>query len=88
MALGGGRDPFAGAGATSEARLHSCRPLEGSRSGRGDVCAVIMRHHQSSIGLHGGSRVGGAATVLAYPNSALPSRQFRHGIEGMLDAPV
>ena len=51
---------------------------------RGEVCALIMRHHPSFYPVYMGvSCLGALPAVLAYPNSRLHPDKFRHGLEGM-----
>lgn len=51
---------------------------------RGDVCALIVRHHPLLYPLYLGiSAIGALPSVLAYPNPRLHPDKFRHGLEGM-----
>jgi len=51
---------------------------------RGDVCAVIMRHHPLFYPTYLGiSALGALPAVLAYPNTRLHPEKFRSGLEGM-----
>ena len=52
--------------------------------GRGDVCALIMRHHEGLYPIYlGVSYLGAIPSVLAYPNPRLHPDKFRDGITGM-----
>ena len=51
---------------------------------KGDVCALIVRHHPSFYPLYlGVSALGALPSVLAYPNARLHPDKFRQGLEGM-----
>ncbi|HEX9308947.1 MAG TPA: AMP-binding protein [Anaeromyxobacter sp.] len=57
-----------------------------SRAGvrRGDVCALVVRHHPDFYPLYlGVAALGALPSVLAYPNARLHPDKFRHGLEGM-----
>jgi fatty-acyl-CoA synthase len=60
------------------------RYLEDSGVKRGDVCAIIIRHHKEFYPLYVAvSRLGAIPSVLAYPNPRLHPDKFRDGLEGM-----
>lgn len=51
---------------------------------KGDVCALILQHHENFYPIYMGiSTLGAIPSVLAYPNSRLHPEKFRHGLEGM-----
>jgi fatty-acyl-CoA synthase len=51
---------------------------------RGDVCALIVRHHEDFYPLYlGVSALGALPSVLAYPNARLHPDKFREGLQGM-----
>jgi len=51
---------------------------------RGDVCALIIRHHKDFYPLYiAVSMTGAIPSVLAYPNPRLHPEKFRQGLEGM-----
>jgi fatty-acyl-CoA synthase len=51
---------------------------------KGDVCAIIIRHHRDFYPLYiAVSRLGAIPSVLAYPNPRLHPDKFRSGLEGM-----
>lgn len=51
---------------------------------RGDVCALIIRHHRNFYPIYMAiSLLGGLPTVLAYPTARLHPEKFRQGLEGM-----
>ncbi|MCL4752388.1 MAG: AMP-binding protein [Myxococcales bacterium] len=51
---------------------------------RGDVCALILRHHPDFFPLYLGiSALGAIPSVLAYPNARLHPDKFVHGLTGM-----
>jgi fatty-acyl-CoA synthase len=51
---------------------------------RGDVCAIILRHHREFYPLYLGISLAGALpAVLAYPNPRLHPLKFREGLTGM-----
>ena len=51
---------------------------------KGDVCALIIRHHRSFYPIYMAvSSLGALPAVLAYPNSRLHPEKFREGLEGM-----
>ncbi len=52
--------------------------------GKGDVCAIIMRHNRILYPLYLAMvRVGAIPAILAYPNPRLHPDKFRQGIDGM-----
>jgi acyl-CoA synthetase (AMP-forming)/AMP-acid ligase II len=52
--------------------------------GRGDVCALIVRHHREFYPLYMGAvSIGALPAVLAYPNPRLHPEKFRQGLIGM-----
>jgi fatty-acyl-CoA synthase len=51
---------------------------------RGDICAVVIRHHEGFYPLYMGIGLAGAVpAVLAYPNPRIHPEKFRQGLEGM-----
>jgi fatty-acyl-CoA synthase len=51
---------------------------------KGDVCALILRHHREFYPIYMGiDALGALPAVLAYPNPRLHPNKFRHGLEGM-----
>lgn len=51
---------------------------------KGDVCAIIVRHHREFYPLYlGVSATGALPAVLAYPNPRLHPDKFRDGLVGM-----
>jgi len=51
---------------------------------KGDVCAIIVRHHRDFYPLYLGiSATGALPAVLAYPNPRLHPDKFRDGLVGM-----
>jgi acyl-CoA synthetase (AMP-forming)/AMP-acid ligase II len=51
---------------------------------KGDVCAIIIRHHRDFYPLYlGVSATGALPSVLAYPNPRLHPDKFREGLVGM-----
>ncbi len=51
---------------------------------RGDVCALVLRHHRDFYPLYMGiEALGGIPAVLAYPNPRLHPDKFRQGLSGM-----
>jgi fatty-acyl-CoA synthase len=51
---------------------------------KGEVCALIIRHHKDFYPLYiAVSRLGAVPSVLAYPNPRLHPDKFREGLEGM-----
>jgi acyl-CoA synthetase (AMP-forming)/AMP-acid ligase II len=51
---------------------------------KGDVCALVVRHHPLFYPLYlGVSSLGALPAVLAYPNARLHPDKFRQGLEGM-----
>ena len=52
---------------------------------KGDICAIIIRHHKDFYPIYMGiSILGALPAVLAYPNSRLHPDKFRQGLEGMV----
>jgi len=52
--------------------------------GKGDVCAIIIRHHKNFYPIYMAvSSIGALPAVLAYPNPRLHPDKFREGLEGM-----
>jgi acyl-CoA synthetase (AMP-forming)/AMP-acid ligase II len=52
--------------------------------GRGDVCALVIRHHPDFYPLYAAVElIGAIPAVLAYPNPRLHPDKFRAGLEGM-----
>lgn len=52
--------------------------------GKGQVCALILRHNKDFYPIYMAvSLLGALPAVLAYPNSRLHPEKFRHGLEGM-----
>ena len=52
---------------------------------KGDICAIIMRHHRDFYPIYMGiSLLGALPAVLAYPNNRLHPDKFRQGLEGMV----
>jgi len=51
---------------------------------RGEVCALLIRHHRDFYPLYlGACSIGALPAVLAYPNVRLHPEKFRQGLEGM-----
>ncbi len=51
---------------------------------KGDVCALMIRHHPEFYPMYFGiSALGAIPSVLAYPNARLHPEKFRQGLEGM-----
>jgi fatty-acyl-CoA synthase len=51
---------------------------------KGDICALIIRHHPDFYPLYMGiSLMGAIPSILAYPNPRLHPDKFRQGLEGM-----
>ena len=51
---------------------------------KGDICALIIRHHPYFYPLYMGiSLMGAIPSILAYPNPRLHPDKFRQGLEGM-----
>src|SRR5216117_1356835 len=60
------------------------RTLRQQGVGRGDVCALIIRHHRDFYPLYiGVAALGALPAVLAYPNPRLHPDKFRQGLAGM-----
>ena len=58
--------------------------LDGRGVRPGEVCALIVRHHEDFYPLYMGvSALGALPAVLAYPNPRLHPDKFRQGLEGM-----
>jgi len=52
---------------------------------KGDICAIMIRHHKDFYPIYMGiSALGALPSVLAYPNSRLHPDKFRQGLEGMV----
>ena len=52
--------------------------------GKGDVCAIIIRHHKNFYPIYiAVSYLGALPAVLSYPNQRLHPEKFRDGLEGM-----
>jgi acyl-CoA synthetase (AMP-forming)/AMP-acid ligase II len=52
---------------------------------KGDICAIIIRHHKDFYPIYMGiSILGALPAVLAYPNTRLHPDKFRQGLEGMV----
>jgi len=59
--------------------------LKGQGVRKGDICAIIIRHHKDFYPIYMGiSALGALPAVLAYPNSRLHPDKFRQGLEGMV----
>jgi len=51
---------------------------------RGDVCALIIRHHKDFYPLYMGlDLIGAIPSILAYPNPRIHPEKFRQGLKGM-----
>jgi fatty-acyl-CoA synthase len=51
---------------------------------KGEVCAIIIRHHRNFYPIYMAiSSIGALPAVLAYPNPRLHPEKFREGLEGM-----
>lgn len=51
---------------------------------RGDVCAIVIRHHKDFYPLYMAiDLIGAIPAVLAYPNPRIHPEKFRQGLEGM-----
>jgi fatty-acyl-CoA synthase len=58
--------------------------LKGKGVRRGDVCAIILRHHPLFYPIYVGiEAIGAVPAVLAYPNQRLHDEKFRQGLRGM-----
>ena len=80
-----GEEPFRW---TFSALVHAAEEMAANlierRIGKGDVCALIMRHNRLFYPLYLAlTCVGAIPAVLAYPNPRLHPDKFRQGIEGM-----
>jgi fatty-acyl-CoA synthase len=52
---------------------------------KGDICAIIIRHHKDFYPIYMGiSFLGALPAVLAYPNNRIHPDKFRQGLEGMV----
>jgi acyl-CoA synthetase (AMP-forming)/AMP-acid ligase II len=61
------------------------RALKDQGIRKGDICAIIIRHHKDFYPIYMGiSALGALPAVLAYPNSRLHPDKFRQGLEGMV----
>ena len=61
------------------------RALKDQGIHKGDICAIIIRHHKDFYPIYMGiSSLGALPAVLAYPNSRLHPDKFRQGLEGMV----
>jgi acyl-CoA synthetase (AMP-forming)/AMP-acid ligase II len=81
----GGEEPFRWSyGRLLEAANKYSAVLKKQGINRGEVCAIIMRHHPEFYPLYLGVIGAGALpAVLAYPNPRLHPEKFRQGLEGM-----
>ena len=71
-------------GALLSAARRYAAALRAQGAGRGDVCALILRHARDFYPLYMGiSALGALPAVLAYPNPRLHADKFRQGLEGM-----
>src|SRR5262245_37893928 len=58
--------------------------LLASRIKKGEVCAILLRHHKDLYPLYlAVSCIGAIPSILAYPNARLHPDKFREGLEGM-----
>ncbi|HZW37244.1 MAG: AMP-binding protein [Deltaproteobacteria bacterium] len=58
--------------------------MRGEGVREGDICALIIRHHEDFYPLYMGiSLMGAIPSILAYPNPRLHPDKFRQGLEGM-----
>lgn len=80
-----GQEPFRWQwGLLGEAAAFYSAELQASGVRKGDVCALIMRHHRNFYPIYMAvSLLGGLPTVLAYPTARLHPEKFRQGLEGM-----
>lgn len=66
------------------AASRAARWLDAHGVRKGDVCALIVRHHPDFYPLYlGVSALGALPAVLAYPNARLHPDKFREGLHGM-----
>jgi acyl-CoA synthetase (AMP-forming)/AMP-acid ligase II len=67
-----------------EASSRAARWLSDHGVRKGEVCAIVVRHHSQFYPLYlGVSSLGALPAVLAYPNARLHPDKFRQGLEGM-----
>jgi fatty-acyl-CoA synthase len=67
-----------------DAATDHARRLAAAGVRRGEVCAIIVRHHPEFYPLYMGVvALGALPAVLAYPNSRLHPDKFRDGLTGM-----
>ncbi len=80
-----GEEPFRWTrGALLHAASHYAAQLIERGIQRGDVCALIVRHHRELYPLYMAvSLIGALPAVLAYPNPRLHPLKFREGLIGM-----
>lgn len=80
-----GEEPFRWTrGALLRAASHYAAQLIERGIERGDVCALIVRHHRELYPLYMAvSLIGALPAVLAYPNPRLHPLKFREGLTGM-----
>lgn len=80
-----GEEPFRWRrGALMSAAAGYAAHLLGSGVKRGDVCAIIIRHHREVYPIYlAVSLIGALPAVLAYPNPRLHPLKFRDGLIGM-----
>jgi acyl-CoA synthetase (AMP-forming)/AMP-acid ligase II len=66
------------------AAAHDAAALAAAGVQRGDVCALVVRHHPRFYALYMGiSALGAIPSVLAYPNARLHPDKFVQGLSGM-----
>ena len=66
------------------AAAHEAAALSAAGVKRGDVCALVVRHHPRFYPLYMGiSALGAIPSVLAYPNARLHPEKFVQGLSGM-----
>ncbi len=71
-------------GALIRAASRAARWLDAHGVRKGDVCALIVRHHPDFYPTYLGiSALGALPSVLAYPNARLHPDKFREGLQGM-----
>lgn len=71
-------------GALGRAASSYAARLKEQGVGKGDVCALILRHNKDFYPIYMAiSSLGALPSVLAYPNARLHPEKFRHGLEGM-----
>jgi fatty-acyl-CoA synthase len=80
-----GEEPFRwNWGSLGQASAFYAARLKEAGVGKGDVCALIMRHNPNFYPVYMAiSRLGALPAVLAYPNPRLHPDKFRQGLEGM-----